>query len=102
SVLALLSAPVLSGTMAGRGDFGLAVIAILGGAALAWFVVDARARADGERRALVEAGRGLSAQHLLAQMMLDNEDNAVVLLDRDERIVAASRAVLVRAGGVAD
>ncbi len=94
--LMLLAAPLLSA------DWDVAAIAMLGGGALMAYVIHARAAADAQQRTLTDTAGATDTQNALARMMLDNEDNAVVLLDREDRIVASSRAVQLRSGGMAD
>lgn len=96
--LTLLASPLLIAAMANRPDWNLAVIAAVGGGALMAYVTSARVSAAEAERALRSAARAENMQHTLAQLMLSAEDVAVTLMDREGRIVAASKGVLKSVG----
>ncbi|MEZ6023423.1 MAG: PAS domain-containing protein [Hyphomonadaceae bacterium] len=80
--------------MANRPDWDLAIIAAVGGAALMAYVTQARLSAEEAERALREAEKDEGLQRTLADLLFSDENVAVVLLDRDGRIVTASKGVL--------
>jgi PAS domain S-box-containing protein len=94
--LSLLAAPLLVAAMTSRPDWDLAVIAAIGGGALMAYVTQARVSAAEAERALRRTARSQGLQHTLAELMLGDDDIAVVLLDRSDRVVAASKGVLAK------
>jgi PAS domain S-box-containing protein len=92
--LSLMFSPLMMAAMSARPDWDLAVIAAIGGCALMAYVTQARMSATEAERALRDAKRAEDLQHTLAQLLLSDEQTAVVLLDRDDRVVAVSRGVL--------
>lgn len=94
AALSMLFAPFLIARWAERADWDLAVIAAIGGLALAAYVTSARLNAVGAERAVREARRNDDLQHALAQQLLKHDATAVVLLDPQGRIVAASKNVI--------
>jgi PAS domain S-box-containing protein len=92
--LSLMLAPLLIAGMSQRPDWDLAVIAAIGGFALMAYVTAARLSAVEAEQALRNAQRDEDLQHTLAQLLLNFDTTAVVLLDRQGRIIAVSKSVL--------
>jgi len=92
--LSLLGSPLLLAAMSAQPDWDLAVIAAIGGGALMAYVTQARVSADLAERALRERARGANLQHTLGEQLLATEETAVVLLDREGRVLAVSQGVL--------
>jgi len=82
--------------MSNRPDWDLAIIAAVGGGALMAYVTQARLSAQAAERALYEAQRDEKLQHTLSRLLLGDEAVAVMLVDRNDRIVAASKGTLNR------
>jgi len=92
--LSLLVAPFLIAAMAQRPDWDLAVIAAIGGGALMAYVTLARSSAAEAEFALRNARSNVSPQQTLANLLLETEGIAVVLMDCNDRVVAASQGLL--------
>jgi len=92
--LSLLVAPLLMAGMTRQPDWDLAVIAAVGGFALMAYVTTARISAFEAEQALRAAQHAEDLQHTLAQQLLNFDSTAVVLLDKQGRVVAVSRSVL--------
>ena len=89
--LALLLSPLVIAAASARPDWGLALIAVVGGGALMAYVVHAPLSA-----ALAAAGprdAGQDPQHVLTQQLLGQTGFAALLVDRDGRIVTISRPI---------
>lgn len=91
--LSLLASPLLMAWMSSQPDWDLAVIAAVGGGALMAYVTQARMSAGAAESALREAKRHISQEQVLAQLMLDQGESASMLIDRDGRVVAMSKAM---------
>jgi PAS domain S-box-containing protein len=96
--LSLLVSPFLIAAMASRPDWDIAVIAAIGGGALMAYVTFARASATEAERALRTATLALSPQQTLAGLLLETEGVAVLLMDRNDCIIAASDGLLKNLG----
>jgi PAS domain S-box-containing protein len=96
--VSIVFAPLALAAMTTRSDWDLAVIAAVGGAALMAYVTQARMSAAEAERALREALAQENLQQTLAKLMLGDEAVAVALLDREGRVVTASKGVLARLG----
>jgi PAS domain S-box-containing protein len=92
--ISLLFAPLLMVGMTRQPDWDLAIIAAIGGFALMAYVTSARLNAVEAEEALRRAKSEEDLQHTLAQSLLNYDSTAVVLLDRDGRVVALSKSVL--------
>ena len=93
--------PLMIAAMAQRPDWDLAFIAAVGGGALMAYVTQARVSAAEAERALREARQ--DAKHAANAGAADaraGDDVAVVLIDRDGRVVAMSKASCREAGHV--
>ncbi|QGZ95855.1 PAS domain-containing hybrid sensor histidine kinase/response regulator [Terricaulis silvestris] len=96
--LSLLVSPFLIAAMASRPDWDIAVIAAIGGGALMAYVTLARVSASEAERALRTATLALSPQQTLANLLLETEGVAVLLMDRNDCIIAASDGLLKNLG----
>jgi PAS domain S-box-containing protein len=92
--ISLMAAPLMMAGMTQRPDWDLAVIAAIGGLALMVYVTAARLSAVEAEQALRKAQRDEDLQHILAQLLLNFDTTAVVLLDMQGRIIAASSSVM--------
>lgn len=91
--LSLLASPMLVAAMSARPDWDLAIIAAIGGGALMAYVTHARLRAAHAERLLRDAHAHRSHDALVGRLILDSDDGGYVLIDREGRIMAASKRV---------
>ncbi|HVY83959.1 MAG TPA: ATP-binding protein [Caulobacterales bacterium] len=89
--LSLMLAPLAIAASATRPDWGLGIIAAVGGAALMVYVAQARISATEAERALRRAAANENLQNTLAQLLMDHAAISAFLVDREGRVQAASR-----------
>ncbi|MGE0664474.1 MAG: ATP-binding protein [Hyphomonadaceae bacterium] len=91
--LSLLASPLLLAATTARPDWDLAVIAAIGGGALMAYVTQARVSAADAEQALRESKQNDNQQSALAQLVFEQGATAAMLVDREGRVVAMSRAM---------
>lgn len=97
--VSLLASPLLAAAMSARPDWDVAIVAAIGGGALMAYVTQARLSAALAERALRAERAQASHEARVGRLLLDTEDGGVALLDREGRILAASKWVRGRIGG---
>ncbi len=94
AALSLLGAPLLAASMSARPDWGLAVIAAIGGGALMAYVTHARVSAARDERRLQNLLGRMSHDERVGRLVLESsEAGGVALLDRDGRVLAVSESI---------
>jgi PAS domain S-box-containing protein len=91
--LALLASPLMMAAMTTRPDWDLAFIAAVGGGALMAYVTQARVSAAEAERALRESKQIATQENALAQLVFEQGATAAMLVDREGRVVAMSKAM---------
>jgi PAS domain S-box-containing protein len=91
--LSMLASPLLMATMSARADWDVAVIATIGGGALMAYVTHARISVATAERALRKLNAQATHGDLLGRLLMDEDDASLLLMDREGRVIAASRGV---------
>lgn len=100
AALSLLGAPLLVSAMSARPDWGLALIAAIGGGALMAYVTHARISAARAGRRVHTILSRMSHDERVGRLVLEsNETGGVALLDRDGRVLAVSESIKQSLGG---
>jgi len=89
--VSLLFAPLVIASMSTQPDWGLALIAAVGGGALMAYVTQARVSAAEAERALREVARAGAMQNTLAKLIFEHDALAAVLVDPAGKVVAISK-----------
>jgi len=91
--LSLLASPLMLAAVTRQPDWDLAFIAAIGGGALMAYVTQARVSAAAAERALHEKKLSVSQEGALAQLVFEQGAAAAMLIDREGRVVAMSKAM---------
>jgi PAS domain S-box-containing protein len=91
--LSLLASPLMMAAMTTRPDWDLAFIAAVGGGALMAYVTQARVSAADAERALRDSKQRATQENALAQLVFEQGATAAMLVDREGRVVAMSKAM---------
>ena len=91
--LSIVLAPFMLAAMTAQPDWDLAVIAAIGGCALMVYVTQARVSAAEAERRLRETSVEENMQHTMANLVFEQGGLAAMLVDREGRVVAMSKAM---------
>jgi PAS domain S-box-containing protein len=93
--LSIVLAPLMLAAMTTQPDWDLAVIAAIGGCALMVYVTQARVSAAEAERLLRDNSVEENMQHTMANLVFEQGGLAAMLVDREGRVVAMSKAMRV-------